>query len=136
MSYKSYNFEDFNEIFDRMFGGNPNKNFYVTSVSKTETQEHKNYEINRTKDGEYLFFEAPGFNKSNLKVEIENGTLMIEGKRTYKLNGEDVTRSISQKFDLGNDYNSDSIEATIEDGLLTIFVPRSKKQEKKKISLL
>ena len=98
--------------------------------------EGETYEINHTKDGAYLFFEASGFNKSNLKVEIENGTLFIEGKRTYKLNGEEKTKSISKQFKIGEGSNPSSLEATIEDGLLTVFVPNYKKEEKKRISIL
>ncbi len=37
-----------------------------------------------------------------LKAEIENGTLFIEGKRTYKLNGEEKTKSISKQFKIGD----------------------------------
>ena len=36
----------------------------------------------------------------------------------------------------GDGYNPESVEATIEDGLLTVFVPNFKKQEKKRISIL
>jgi HSP20 family protein len=108
---------------------------YRQSVSKKNNEE-ENYEVNNTKDGAYLFFEAPGFNKSNLKVDLENGAILIEGKRTYKLNGEDKTRTISRQFTIGDGYDSSSIEATIEDGLLTVFVPNFKKQEKKRINIL
>jgi HSP20 family molecular chaperone IbpA len=70
-------------------------------------------------------------------VDIEGGVLYIEGKRTYKLNGGDAEKVVSQKFKIGQEYNPDNIEATIEDGLLTVFVPNYKKTEKKKrISLL
>lgn len=130
-----YRNTDFNEIFDQIFGGNPNKTFYKTSVI-TKGEGEENYEINHTKDGAYLFFEAPGFNKTNLKVEMENGSLFIEGKRTYKINGEEKTKSISKQFKVGEGYDPDSLEATIEDGLLTVFVPNFKKREKKRISLL
>jgi HSP20 family protein len=92
--------------------------------------------VDYTKDGAYLFFEAPGFNKSNLKVEMENGVLHIEGERTYKMDGESKTKSISKQFNIGEGYNPESVEATIEDGLLTVFVPSFKKQEKKRISVL
>ena len=108
---------------------------YSSPVSKSLNREP--YEVNYTKDGAYLNFEVPGFNKSNLKVEMEGGVLYIDGKRTYKLNGEDVEKTISQKFKIGQEYNPDNIEATIEDGLLTVFVASYKKTEKKKrISLL
>jgi HSP20 family molecular chaperone IbpA len=62
--------------------------------------------------------------------------LFIEGKRTYKLNGEEKTKSISKQFKIGEGYNPSSLEATIEDGLLTVFVPNFKKQEKKRVSIL
>jgi HSP20 family protein len=105
-------------------------------TTKITTQGADAYEVNYTKDGAYLFFDAPGFNKTTLKVEVENGIIHIQGSRTYKLNGEEKTKSIEQQFTIGADLNPESIEATIEDGLLTVFIPNFKKQEKKRVSLL
>ena len=129
-----YHSSDLNQIFDSVFGGNP-KSYYKSSII-TKNNSDENYEINYTKDGAYLLMEAPGFNKSNLKVEMENGFIFVEGTRTYKLNGEEVTRNVSKKFQVGEGYNADSCEATIEDGLLTVYVPNMKKKEKKRISIL
>jgi HSP20 family molecular chaperone IbpA len=126
---------DLNRLFDSIFNSPSYQPHWKTSVIRT-TNEDESYEINHTKDGAYLFFDAPGFNKNNLKVEMEDGVISIEGKRTYKLNGEEVSKTISKKFNLDSMYNADTVEATIEDGLLTIFIPNYKKQEKKKISLL
>jgi HSP20 family molecular chaperone IbpA len=67
---------------------------------------------------------------------MEDGILIIQGKRIYKMNGEEKTKSVSKEFKIGKEYNSSEIEATIEDGLLTVFVPNYKKQEKKRINLL
>lgn len=125
------NYSDFDEIFNTFFAPNYKYKTSILSSKRDET-----YEVNHTKDGAYLFFEAPGFNKNNLKVEMEDGVLIIEGKRTYKLNGEEKNRTISREFKIGNDYDASQIEATIEDGLLTVFVPNFKKQEKKRISIL
>lgn len=124
----SYDFEKMLEML------NHDKPTYRTT--KITTQGGDTHEINYTKDGAYLFFDAPGFNKTNLKVEMENGVLLIEGERTYKVEGESKTKSISKQFNIGEGYNPESVEATIEDGLLTVFVPSFKKKEKKKISLL
>jgi HSP20 family molecular chaperone IbpA len=125
---------DLNDIFDRVFGGSPNVH-YKTSIIRNDDTEN-NYEINHTKDGAYLFFDAPGFNKSTLKVEMENGNLYISGSRTYKLNGDEKVKTIKKEFRIGDGYDPSSVEATIEDGLLTVFVPNFKKQEKKRISIL
>jgi HSP20 family molecular chaperone IbpA len=126
---------DLNRLFDSIFNSSGYQPHWKTSVIRT-TNEDESYEINHTKDGAYLFFDAPGFNKNNLKVEMEDGIISIEGKRTYKLNGEEVSKTISKKFNLDSTYNADIVEATIEDGLLTVFIPNYKKQEKKRISLL
>ena len=124
-----------NSHFDKFFDGFFSQPTYSSSVVKNSDKEP--YEVNYTKDGAYLFFEVPGFNKNNLKVEMEGGVLYIDGKRTYKLNGEETEKTISQKFRIGQEYNPENIEATIEDGILTVFVANYKKTEKKKrISLL
>jgi HSP20 family molecular chaperone IbpA len=130
-----YGNSELNELFDTFFNNRGRNYNYTTTLVKNDS-ESELYEINHTKDGAYLFFEAPGFNKSNLKVEMEGGVLHIEGKRTYKLNNEEKKKTVSKQFKIGDDYDDSSIEATIEDGLLTVFVPNYKKQEKKRISLL
>ena len=124
-----YKFSNLDNELDRVFGE-------AFGLSKSSKIVEENYEINQTKDGAYLFFEAPGFNKTNLKVEMEDGILTINGKRTYEMNKEEKVKTISKKFTVGTEYDAESIEATIEDGLLTVFVPNFKKKEKKKISLL
>ena len=124
-----------NSTLDRLIDGFFTAPTFSSVVSNKPTQQ--NYQVNYTKDGAYLLFEVPGFNKSNLKVEMEDGVLYIDGKRTYKLNGEDTEKVISQKFKIGQDYNPENIEATIEDGILTVYVANYKKTDKKKrISLL
>lgn len=130
-----YGNSELNELFDTFFNNRGRNYNYSTTLVKNDS-ESELYEINHTKDGAYLFFDAPGFNKTNLKVEMEGGVLHIEGKRIYKLNNEEKTKTVSKQFKIGDDYDSSSIEATIEDGLLTVFVPNYKKQEKKRISLL
>ena len=124
-----YKFSNLDNELDRVFGE-------AFGLSKSSKIVEENYETNQTKDGAYLFFEAPGFNKTNLKVEMEDGMITINGKRTYEINKQEKVKTISKKFTVGTEYDDESIEATIEDGLLTVFVPNFKKKEKKKISLL
>ena len=127
-----------NSNFDRLFDGFFNNWSQPTNTTlNLKPTQNEPYQINYTKDGAYLLFEVPGFNKSNLKVELEDGVLFIEGKRKYKLNDEEQEKVISQKLRIGDEYDANKIEATIEDGILTVFVQSYKKQEKKKrISLL
>lgn len=129
-------YDNFDRIFEGFFNDNGIR-YKTYKLSPTnQNQSVEEYEINYTKDGSYLFFDAPGFNKTNLNVEMEGGTIHIEGKRTYKLNGEEKTKTIKKEFKIGDGYNPELLEATIEDGLLTVFIPNYKKQEKKRISIL
>ena len=129
------NSNDLNRLFDELLGANTNYQLKTSVISKNDSNEN-NYEVYQTEDGAYLFFEAPGYNKDNLEIEMENGVISIQGKRTYKINGQEKTKKISKKFTIGESYDPESLEATIEDGLLTLFVPGYKKQEsKKKINL-
>jgi HSP20 family protein len=110
-----------------------NDSTFVVTNPKNQT----NYEINYVNDGAYLIFEVPGFNKSNISIELDGNELSIQGKRTYKVNGEEREKTISQKYTLnGNNYNVNSIEATVEDGILTVFIQGYKKENKKKINIL
>jgi HSP20 family molecular chaperone IbpA len=102
------------------------KNYYSTD-----------YETHKTEDGMYYLFDVPGFNKSNLKVEVESSKLLIDGKRVYKTSHGERTKTFQKTYELGNRIDTSKLEATIEDGILTIFIPTpSEKETKKKISLL
>ena len=125
---------EINRLFEDILGNDSTYHYKNSVISKTNGDE--NYEFNNTKDGAYLFFEVPGFNKTNLKVEMEDVVLHIDGKRTYKIDGKEKTKVINKQFKIGTNYDPSQIEATVEDGMLTVFVPNFKKQEKKRISLL
>ena len=88
-----YGTTNFNELINKFLNETPTYQYYKkTTTSDTDDK----YEVDYTNDGAYLFFEAPGFNKTNLKVEMEDGVLHIEGERTYKMKGESRTKSISK----------------------------------------
>jgi HSP20 family molecular chaperone IbpA len=102
------------------------KNYYSTD-----------YEVHKTEGGVYYVFDTPGFNKNNLKVEVEDSKLLIDGKRTYKTLYGEKTKIFKKTYELGNKVDVSKLEATIEDGILTIFIPTNpEKETKKKISLI
>lgn len=126
----------YNKFIDGMLKSGMSSPLWVAKVSQDTLEDEKDYEINYTKDGAYLMFEVPGFNKSNLNVELDGDRLTIEGKKTYTLNGKEKIKTISQKFSVGSKYDASQMEATVEDGILTVFVPDLVKKEKKQIKLL
>ena len=119
----------FSPTFDELtkdFLESTKKNYYSTD-----------YETHKTEDGVYYVFDVPGFNKTNLKVEVEGSKLLIDGKRSYKTLHGERTKVFQRSYELGNKIDVSKLEATIEDGILSIFIPtNTEKETKKKISLL
>lgn len=105
--------------------------YLISNVLQTS-----DYEKNYTKDGEYFMVEVPGFNKSNLTVEIDGRNLIVSGKKTYRVNGQETEKTISKVIDIGEIHDLSQIEATVEDGILTVFNPKKKETKPNKIKIL
>lgn len=127
---------DFNRLFDKLFNSEPSyftSTYRLVPISKEKDYiEDEEYEINYTKDGAYLHFEVPGFNKENLEITIEGNELVLEGIRKYKLNGSEKEKKIDKRVKLNNNYDPTSMEATVLDGLLTVYIPSYNKVTEKK----
>ncbi|MBL7809873.1 MAG: Hsp20/alpha crystallin family protein [Saprospiraceae bacterium] len=123
----------FDEFFNRGVGefvGNDNP-FSQPAVNVTESDESFNIEM-----------AAPGFNKPDFSLNVENGQLVVSAKREEKseenneknrfLRREFRFESFKRSFKLPNTVNQDSISAVYENGLLFITLP--KKEEAKPVS--
>lgn len=80
---------------------------------------------------------APGMKKDNITLEVENGVLKISGKNTQESsqNEEKFTKrefsftSFQRSVKLGERIDTDNITASLEDGILSVKLP--KKEEVK-----
>lgn len=80
-----------------------------------------------TEEGDkHIELEVPGFNESNIDVEVANGVLTVKGKR------ENVCcaglKEIHKHYTIGV---YDNVDASIKDGILRIVLKTSKKDVKK-----
>lgn len=125
-------YNNLDRLFDQFFNDNTGmyKTYKIVSANQNET--NNDYEINVVKDGAYLHFEVPGFNKTNLDVLIEGSELVIEGSRKFKMNGEEKEKQLNRRVELHNLYDPTTVEATVEDGMLTVYIPSFKKESQKK----
>ncbi len=116
------NFDPFRELeeMERSFWGNNQAvNAFRTDVIDTG-------------DAYQLQSELPGFNKDDIKIDVENDVLTIsaerkidkdENKRPNFVKRERFYGSFSRSFDVSG-INVDGIEAAYTDGILTLTMPK------------
>ena len=108
----------------------------------TEERENKfmKTDIKEKKDKYIIDMDLPGYEKENIKIEINNGYLIVNAKTSHhedeKEEGKYVKKErfvgeCSRSFYVGEELKEDDIKASFKNGTLKIEVP--KKEESKNI---
>ena len=97
-------------------------------------------DIKEKKDKYIIDMDLPGYEKENIKIEINNGYLIVNAKTSHhedeKEEGKYVKKErfvgeCSRSFYVGEEVKEDDIKASFKNGTLKIEVP--KKEESKNI---
>ena len=115
-------FREMDELERSFFGNGRNVSSFRTDVTDTG-------------DAYKLEAELPGFNKEDIKIDVENDVLTISAQRSEEKKDEKhnvVKRerfygSFSRSFDVSG-INVDGIEASYTDGVLTLTMPKKQEQ--------
>lgn len=97
--------------------------------------------IYETKDGYVLEAEMAGVNKSGLEVTLENNELTLVGRRSdLPLGGTSLFRegspaSFRRVFELDPAIDTGRISAKMDQGVLTLSLPKSEQVKPRKISV-
>lgn len=142
MTLVKHNTAPFNSLFDELFNNFPatwgrdtNQAYAVVPVN-----------IHETNEGYHLELNAPGRNKEDFKVNVENGLLTIsyekkesQEQKDYKtIRREFSFRSFKRSFTIDEKINADGIQARYENGVLKLYLPKKEeiKVSPKEISIL
>ncbi len=92
-----------------------------------------------TEDAYVFRLDAPGMNKDDIIVEINDHVLTVSGERKEQVkeeerDGKTVRREINygrfeRKIELPQDADTDTVSSKYADGVLTITVPKKEKEE-------
>ena len=108
--------------------GSPERNYLAPEVN-----------IFETKDGFVLEAEMPGVNKDGLEITLEGNTLTLVGHRNGELPGPELVYRESKPadfrrvFELDPALDAGNIGAKIEQGILTLNLPKAEKVKPRKI---
>ena len=117
-------------LFDNIFFPYEHKE---NNMMKTDVKENENdYELQ---------VEVPGVNKENISIDYENGYVTIaantnkskdeKDKEGNYIRRERYSGSYSRSYYVG-DVDRESIKAKLDNGVLSIIVPKAKAEEQKK----
>lgn len=90
----------------------------------------------------HIEMDLPGFKKENIQIQYNNGNLTISAEKSNDTEEKDESKKyirrertygkFSRSFYLG-DINEDKIDATFDNGTLTISIPKSQEDKSKKL---
>ena len=101
--------------------------------------------ILETKDAYHMELNAPGRNKEDFKINIENGLLTISFEKKAENVSDDVKsvrkefsfESFKRSFNVDEKILADNIQAKYENGVLKLYLPKKEevKETPKQISI-
>jgi HSP20 family protein len=100
-------------------------------------------DIQETEEGYRLLAELPGLTKDDINITLENNVLRLSGERKFErdVKKESFHRvertygAFSRAFALPQQVNSEGVQASFENGVLTITVPKAEQAKPRKIAI-
>ena len=100
-------------------------------------------DISERKDAYVVTVEVPGVNADDLDITLEDGLLTIQGERQFTQESTEqqfhrVERrygSFRRSITLPSQVQAEAIEASFENGVLEVVVPKAEEAKPKKISV-
>ncbi|MEQ8239387.1 MAG: Hsp20/alpha crystallin family protein [Cyclobacteriaceae bacterium] len=128
--YRPATFSNFiDKFFNEDFYGNKEAASFSPKVDIAETE--KEFEVQ---------FHIPGMKKEDIKIDLEKDRLTVSGERKLKQEKteknfhsvESYYGTFHRSFFLPDTVNVEKIDASYQDGILTVILPKDAKKEAKK----
>ena len=100
-------------------------------------------DISERKDAYLVAIELPGVNASEVEITVEDGLLTIQGERHFAHDSAEEKMHRTERFygafrrsiTLPSHVEADKIEASAQDGVLQIMVPKAAEVQAKRIKV-
>lgn len=124
-------------IFDRFFGRTDSGDRGTSAVWSPST------DLVETDDDFRLRLDVPGMRTEDISINLQNRTLTVNGERTSAraneteefVRMERAFGSFHRTFTLPDAVDEENIEATYENGVLTIRVPKTDEHTRRQIEI-
>ena len=132
-------FDDFDRDFFRGVG-RPEHVLYGKNASRLMKTD-----VKETDEGYEVDVDLPGFNKDEIKLDLNNGYLTISSEKSLNkenkgkmLRQERYVGTMQRSFYVGGSITEEDIKAKYENGVLSLLIPKkeAKKEPEKKTILI
>lgn len=128
---------NFNALVNSFFNQDVEETYPGHSFFKPST------DIKETENSFELNIALAGIKKDDIKIEVNEGVLTVSGERHDKSEKKEDKYHLSEisygkftrRFSLPEQVDQDNIEASVEDGILHLSIPKSEKVKPKLISV-
>jgi HSP20 family protein len=111
------------------------ENPFVAASQGLGAGPRRGFDVKEDDNALYIRMDMPGVGKENVKVSVEQNTLIIKGEAEKESEeGEESGRRYSSRLDLPPIlYKLDSVRAEMKNGVLKVLVPKVKEEERKNV---
>ena len=123
--------KNFSTLLDRFF----NESF--NGIGKEVQHFDPQVDIAESKTAFDIYLAVPGMKKSDFNINMSDGSITISGERKFEEKKDDKNYhavetqygSFSRTFHLPDNIKEDKIEASYQDGILNIGIPKDEQKE-------
>lgn len=117
--------------------------FYDRPVTRVAIKDwYPAVDVLEEKDRYTVKAELPGVKQEDIKISLDDNVLTLKGERKSETEKKDdyyyrerVYGEFSRSFRLPTDVDAEKIEATYQDGVLKVDIPKSEEVKPKEISI-
>ncbi|PCI27509.1 MAG: hypothetical protein COB67_08350 [SAR324 cluster bacterium] len=112
------------------------------NLEQVSSREYPAVNILADQEDQLLMSELPGFKKEDLKLEVKGNVIRITGKRTQKheegsrvIHKERGNLEFDRSFKLPYQIEAEAVKAELENGVLTVRLPRAESDKPRQIKI-
>jgi len=120
-------------LIDRIFSDTNGEAWSTARLPKTN--------VGETEDAYVFTIEMPGLKKENVQVNFEGDTLIVKGETSEQKEEKGIIRReyhstrFERTFSIGPGVDREKVKAKMEDGILTVTLPKTQERIGRKIEI-
>ena len=129
---------DFEEWFRHPLAGLPSLGQFFSNLGEVfpgVTGDKLAVDVHEDKDNYFASFEVPGVKKEDVKLELNSGMLTVSAEKREKNGDNESSYSLTRSVSVPDGVNVEAIAAKLEDGILTVTLPKAEHRKPRTITL-